>query len=75
VGEQVRSALRHDLPEYDNSRTEVYLSSSPQIRAPLRADRITAIGSGVLGKVKNRTEEYGGRKRSLYEAHCRVYYT
>jgi hypothetical protein len=28
-------------------------------------DKITAIGSGVLGKVKNRMEEYGGKKRRL----------
>jgi hypothetical protein len=33
-------------------------------------DKITAIGSCVLGKVKNRMEEYGCKKRRLlYEAH------
>jgi hypothetical protein len=65
MGEQVRSALRHDLPEYDYSRMDVYPPSSPQNRAPLRADKITVIGGGVLGKVKNRMEGYGGKKRLL----------
>jgi hypothetical protein len=71
VAEEVRSALQHGLPEYDFSRMEIYPSSSPQIFAPLRADKITVIGSGVLGKVKKyRMEKYDGEKRrAYYEAH------
>ena len=67
VAEEVRSALQQELPEYDFSRMEIYPSSSPQIFAPLRADKITVIGSGVLGKVeKYRMEKYNGTKRRLY---------
>lgn len=71
VAEEARSALQQELPEYGFSRMEIYPSSSPQIFAPLRADKITVIGSGVLGKVeKYRMEKYGGSKRRLYyEAH------
>jgi hypothetical protein len=76
VAEGVRSALRQELPEYDFSRMEIYPSSSPQIFAPLRADKITVIGTGALGKVnKYRMEECGGKKRrAYYEAHsCAAY--
>jgi hypothetical protein len=71
VAEEVRSVLQQELPEYDFSRMEIYPSSSPQIFAPLRADKITVVGSGVLGKVKKyRMEKYDGKKRrSYYEAH------
>jgi hypothetical protein len=71
VAEEVRSALQQELPEYDFSRMEIFPSSSPQIFAPLRADKITVIGTGVLGKVeKYRMEEYsGGKRRLYYEAH------
>jgi hypothetical protein len=71
VAEQVRSALQQELPEYDFSRMEIFPSSSPQIYSPLRADKITVIGSGVLGKVKKyRMEKYNGRKRRVhYDAH------
>jgi hypothetical protein len=71
VAEEVRNALQHELPEYDFSRMEIYPSSSPQIFAPLRADKITVIGTGVLGKVKKyRMERYNGEKRrAYYEAH------
>jgi hypothetical protein len=71
VAEEVRSVLQQELPEYDFSRMEIYPSSSPQIFAPLRADKITVIGSGVLGKVKKyRMEKYnGGKRRQYYEAH------
>ncbi len=71
VAEEVRNALQHELPEYDFSRMEIYPSSSPQIFAPLRADKITVIGTGVLGKVKKyRMERYNGKKRrAYYEAH------
>ena len=76
VAEGVRSALRQELPEYDFSRMEIYPSSSPQIFAPLRADKLTVIGTGTLGKVKNyRMEQHGGKKRRVYyEAHsCAAY--
>jgi hypothetical protein len=71
VAEEVRSVLQQELPEYDFSRMELYPSSSPQIFAPLRADKITVIGSGILEKVKKyRMEKYDGKKRrSYYEAH------
>jgi hypothetical protein len=70
VAEEVRSVLQQELPEYDFSRMEIYPSSSPQIFAPLRADKITVTGTGVLGKVKKyRMEEYSGKKqRAYYEA-------
>jgi hypothetical protein len=76
VAEAVRSALRQELPEYDFSRMEIYPSSSPQIFAPLRADKVTVIGTGALGKVtKYRMEQCGGKKRRVYyEAHsCAAY--
>jgi hypothetical protein len=71
MAEEVRSALQQELPEYDFSGIEIYRSSSPQIFAPLRADKVTVIGSGVLGKVKKyRMEKYDGKKRrQYYEAH------
>jgi hypothetical protein len=78
VAEEVRNALQHELPEYDFSRMEIYPSSSPQIFAPLRADKITVIGTGVLRKVKKyRMEKYNGKKRrAYYEAHsCADYLT
>ena len=76
VGEEVRSTLQQELPEYDFSRMEVYPSSSPQIFAPLRADKITVIGGGVLGKVeKYRMENNRGKKRrAYYKTHsCATY--
>jgi hypothetical protein len=67
VAEEVRTVLQQELPEYDFSRMEIYPSSSPQIFAPLRADKITVIGTGILGKVKKyRMENYGGKKRRVY---------
>jgi hypothetical protein len=71
VAEEVRSALQEELPEYDFSGMEIYPSSSPQIFAPLRADKITVIGTGVVGKVKKyRMEKYHDEKRRVYyEAH------
>jgi hypothetical protein len=71
VAEEVRSALQQELPEYDFSRVEIFPSSSPQIFAPLRADKITVIGSGVVKKVKKyRMEKYQGkRRRQYYDAH------
>jgi hypothetical protein len=56
---------------YDFSRMEIYPSSSPQIFAPLRADKLTVIGRGVLKKVKKyRMEKHLGKKRrTYYEAH------
>ena len=76
VGERIRSALQQELPEYDFSRMEIFPSSSPQIFAPLRADKITVIGTGVLEKVKKyRMEKYsGGKRRAYYERHsCAAY--
>jgi hypothetical protein len=71
VAEEVRSVLQQELPEYDFGRTEIFPSSSPQIFAPLRADKITVIASGDLGKVKKyRMEKSGSKKqRVYYEAH------
>jgi hypothetical protein len=76
IGEQVRSALQQELPEYDFSGMEIYPSNSPQIFAPLRADKVTVIGSGVLGKVKKyQMEKFGGKRRRVYyETHsCAAY--
>src|SRR5262249_31779232 len=71
VAEEVRTVLQQELPEYDFSQMEIYPSSSPQIFAPLRADKVTVIGTGLLGKVKKyRMEKSGGKKqRVYYEAH------
>jgi hypothetical protein len=71
VAEEVRTVLQQELPEYAFSRMEIFPSSSPQIFAPLRADKITVIGSGILGKVtKYRMEKSGSKKqRVYYEAH------
>src|SRR6478672_2837967 len=76
MAEKVRSALQQELPEYDFSRIELFPSSSPQIFATLRADKITVIGSGVLGKVaRYRMEKRGGRKRRIYyQAHSAAEY-
>jgi hypothetical protein len=55
---------------------EIYPSSSPQIFAPLRADKVTVVGTGALGKVrKYRMEECGDKqRRAYYEAHsCAAY--
>jgi hypothetical protein len=78
MAEEVRSALQQELSEYDFSPMEIYPSSSPQIFAPLRTDKITVIGSGLLGKVnKHRMEQYNDKKRrSYYEAHsCADYHS
>jgi hypothetical protein len=71
VAEEVRTVLQQELPEYDFSRMEIFPSSSPQIFAPLRADKITVIGSGILGRVtKYRMEKSGSKKqRVYYEVH------
>src|SRR5262249_7250959 len=71
IAEEGRSALQQELTEYDFSRMEIFPSSSPQIFAPLRADKITVIGSGILGKIKKyRMEQYDGkRRRQYYDAH------
>jgi hypothetical protein len=67
IGERVRTALQQELPEYDFGGIEIYPSSSPQIFAPLRADKLTVIGSGVLKKVKKyRMEKHLGKKRRTY---------
>ncbi len=71
MAEEVRNAIQQELPEYDFSRMEIYPSRSPQIFAPLRADKITVTGNGIVGKVKKyRMEESQGKKRrAYYEAH------
>jgi hypothetical protein len=67
MGEKVRATLQQELPEYDFSRLEIYPSNSPQILAPLRADKITVIGCGILGKVeKYKMEKQNGKKRRVY---------
>jgi hypothetical protein len=67
VGERVRQTLQKELPQYDFSRLEIYPCNSPQVFAPLRADKVTVIGTGVLGKVKKyRMESYNGKRRRRY---------
>ena len=70
IGEQVRSTLQSQLPEYDFSRLEIF-PCSPQIFAPLRADKITVIGSGVVPKVARYRlpKKNGRRKREYYQAY------
>jgi hypothetical protein len=71
VGEQVRKVLQEELPQYEFDRLEIYPSNSPQVFAPLRADKVTVIDDGILGKVKKyRMEQVNGkRRRQYYDAH------
>src|SRR5262245_50148454 len=72
TGEEVRDTLQQELPEYDFFKTEIFPSSSPQIFAPLRADKIMVIGDGVVKKVERWRNplENGRRKRRYYEAYA-----
>jgi hypothetical protein len=71
TGEEVRATLQQELPEYDFSETEIFPSSSPQIFAPLRADKIMVIGNGVVKTVERwrNPMENGRRKRRYHEAY------
>jgi len=72
IGEQVRKALQQDLPEYDFDRLEIFPSNSPQIFAPLRADKTTIINTGPVHKVQKyrmRKVNNGKRQRHYYQAH------
>jgi hypothetical protein len=71
IGEQVRNVLQEELPQYEFDRLEIYPANSPQVFAPLRNDKITVIGHGILGKVKKyRMEQVNGkRRRQYYNAH------
>ena len=76
TGERLRAVLQGELPQYDFSHTEIFPSSSPQIFAPLRADKIMVIGDGVVQKVERyrMPMENGTRKRRNYEAYsCAAY--
>jgi hypothetical protein len=76
IGEDIRKVLTQELPEYDFTRLEIYPSSSPQIFAPLRADKTTVIDSGVLEKVKRHKYEVrnGNKSRIYYDAYsCAAY--
>jgi hypothetical protein len=77
LGEKVRQALRYHLPQYDFAGLEIFPSNSPQIFAPLRADKVMVIGSGPVPKanryrmVKKRN---GKRTRHYYETYsCAAY--
>jgi len=71
TGEQVRAVLQQELPEYDFTHTEIFPSSSPQIFAPLRADKIMVVGTGVVKKVERYRMplEGGKRKRQPYKTY------
>jgi hypothetical protein len=71
LAEKLRAFLQAKLPEYDFSSVEIFPSSSPQIFAPLRADKIMVIGDGVLRKIKAWRMEQGNgkRKRRYYDAY------
>jgi hypothetical protein len=67
LGEHVRQVLRQKLPEYNFDGMEIFPSSSPQIFAPLRADKTMVIGSGVVKKAKRyRMVKTSGKKRREY---------
>jgi hypothetical protein len=77
VGERVRQTLQEELPGYDFSRIEIYPSSSPQIFAPLRADKTTVVGGGpvpMIDKYRLPKGSNGKRRRRYYQAHsCAAY--
>jgi len=71
IGEQVRKALQQDLSEYDFDRLEIFPSNSPQIFAPLRADKTTIINTGPVHKIQKyrmRKVNNGKRQRDYYQA-------
>jgi hypothetical protein len=70
IAERVRQALREELPGYDFDNLEIFPSSSPQVFAPLRADKTMVIAGGVVKKVRRyRMVRAGGkRQRAYYEA-------
>ena len=71
IGEDIRQTLQSELPEYNFDALEIYPCNSPQIFAPLRADKITVINTGVVNKVQkyhvNKTK--AGRKRHYYQTY------
>ena len=68
----LRQALREELPEYNFDALEIFPSNSPQIVAPLRADKITVIGTGVLGKATK--YRMVNKRRSYYGTYsCAAY--
>jgi hypothetical protein len=70
-GEHLREVLCQNLPEYDFSKIEIFPSNSPQIFAPLRADKTMIIGDGAVKKVKRyrMVKEHRKRRRQYYEAY------
>jgi hypothetical protein len=75
--EQVRDVLREELPGYDFAGLEIFPSSSPQIFAPLRADKTMVIGDGPVRKARRyrmARKKNGRRKRQYYETYsCAAY--
>lgn len=72
IGETIRATLQIELPEYDLSRLEIFPENSPQVFAPLRADKIMILGDGVVKKVRR---WHGKAKtRHYYDAYsCAVF--
>jgi hypothetical protein len=69
--EQVRDVLREELPGYDFAVLEIFPSSSPQIFAPLRADKTMVIGDGPVPKARRyrmAKKKNGKRRRHYYDA-------
>ena len=65
--EHVRGVLKEQLPEYDFDGLEIFPSTSPQIFAPLRADKIMVIGDGAVKKIKAyRMDRVNGKRRRRY---------
>jgi hypothetical protein len=58
------------LPDHNFDGMEIFPSSSPQIFAPLRADKIMVIASGVVKKAKRyrMTRKSGKKRREYFEA-------
>jgi hypothetical protein len=72
IGERgVRQALRYHLPEYDFTDLEIFPSNSPQIFAPLRADKTMVIANGPVPKANRyrMTKVNGKRTRRYYETY------
>jgi hypothetical protein len=77
LGENVRQTLHYHLPQYDFTNLEIFPSNSPQIFAPLRADKTMVIGDGPVPKARRyrmARRKNGKRKRHYYEApSCAAY--
>lgn len=72
IAERLRHVLQDKLPQYDFNSLEIFPSNSPQVFAPLRADKIMVIGGGVVKKIKRRKGK--GKNRKVYDAYSCAHY-